>query len=70
MLFMYPAILVLAFLLAPLALHAACTDEPRAGVDWSACEKHRLILRKADLQGAHIDGADLNGSDQIGRAHV
>ena len=42
---------------------AACTDVPAASVDWSGCEKHRLILRKVNLQGARLVGADLNGTD-------
>ena len=56
------AALALLFL-APLSAWAACGNAPAAGVDWSGCEKARLILRKAELQGAKLDGATLNGSD-------
>ncbi len=55
--------LLLLLSLAPFAAQAGCADAPKAGVDWSGCEKMRLILRKADLQGARLGGVDLNGSD-------
>jgi len=55
------ALLVCAF--ASAAVQAACADAPKAAVDWTGCEKHRLILRKAELQGARMAGADLNGTD-------
>lgn len=45
---------------------AACSDPPNAGVDWSACEKVRLVLRGANLAGARLAGADLNGTDLQG----
>lgn len=56
-------ILLLASLLGPTGAHAGCDDPPAAGVQWQDCEKHRLILRKADLTGAKLAGADFNGSD-------
>lgn len=42
---------------------AACKDPPAAGVDWTGCEKHRLVLAGANLAGARLIGADLNGTD-------
>ncbi len=55
------AIIVLGF--APLVAQAACSDEPKAKVDWSGCEKQRLIMGKANLQGARLGGAQFDGSD-------
>ena len=49
--------------LLPAAALAACNDAPAAGVDWGGCEKNRLILRKAQLQGAKLAGTTLNGGD-------
>ena len=49
--------------LLPAAALAACNDAPAAGVDWGGCEKNRLILRKAQLQGAKLAGSTLNGGD-------
>ena len=59
------AILALAapLLMAPGLALADCADPPAVGVDWAGCEKHRLILRKADLRGAKFANTDLNGSD-------
>ena len=47
----------------PFAAHAKCTDAPAAGVDWSGCEQNRVIMRKAELQGARLGGATMDGSD-------
>lgn len=43
--------------------HAACGDSPRPGVDWTGCEKPRLILRGVNLAGARLSDADFNGTD-------
>jgi hypothetical protein len=44
--------------------HAACTDSPAAGIDWSdGCEKRRLVLRGADLKNARLATADMGRSD-------
>lgn len=42
---------------------AGCRDKPKAGVDWSGCDKERLILRGQDLKGANLERADLSESD-------
>lgn len=42
---------------------AACKDPPAAGVDWTECDKHRLVLNGANLAGAKLTGSDLNGTD-------
>ena len=47
---------------APEAL-AKCRDRPKPGVDWTRCEKERLILRAADLSGAVLERTDLSESD-------
>src|SRR5258708_23110607 len=55
--------------LAPLAVHAACPDEPKASVDWSGCEKQRLLLGKANPHGAQLRPAPFQCSD-IARANL
>jgi hypothetical protein len=42
---------------------AGCRDKPKAAVDWSGCDKERLILRGRDLQGANLERTDLSESD-------
>src|SRR3712207_6452431 len=69
------AILV-AFAAAPAS--ADCDDEPGPGVDWSECEKARLMMAEqdfsggsfvatfftaSDLRGGNLAGADLTRSD-------
>ena len=56
----------LCLLGAATATRAGCQDKPAAGVNWTDCEKLRLILRKAELQGAKLVNTDLNGSDLEG----
>ena len=57
------AALVLVLGFSPFAAQAACSDEPKAKVDWSGCEKQRLIMGKANLQGAKLSGTQFDGSD-------
>ncbi len=38
-------LLALVFALETSAALAKCRDRPKPGVDWSRCEKERLILR-------------------------
>lgn len=56
------AVLVLAGLCGGVA-QAGCGDPPGPGVDWTQCEKPRLVLRGVDLTGARLGGADFNGTD-------
>ncbi len=56
-------LLALVFTLETSAALANCRDRPRPGVDWSRCEKERLILRNADLSGAILKRTDLSGAD-------
>lgn len=42
---------------------AACPDSPRAGVDWSGCDKRHLHLKGENLSAAILSGADLSRSD-------
>ena len=42
---------------------AGCSDPPNAGVDWTTCDKTRLVLRGANLAGARLADADMNGTD-------
>ena len=42
---------------------AACTDSPAPGVDWSKCQKGRLIMRGADLSSGRFAGTDFGRSD-------
>lgn len=67
----FAALLLLALPLSP-AL-AECSDEPGPGVDWSECEKGRLMFGSADLSngafvqtfftGTDLAKANLAGSD-------
>ena len=45
---------------------AKCGESPGPGVDWSGCEKERLILRGKDLEGANLARADFSKSDMTG----
>jgi uncharacterized protein YjbI with pentapeptide repeats len=58
-------VVVLLAFAAPLA-RAACTDSPRAGVDWSKCQKGRLIMRGAELSSGSFKGTDFGRSDLSG----
>ncbi|MCP5283006.1 MAG: pentapeptide repeat-containing protein [Rhodoferax sp.] len=61
------AALLLACLLGSAgAVWAGCGDAPGAGVDWTECEKHRLVLRGADLTGARLAGVDFDATDLQG----
>ena len=42
---------------------AKCKDRPEPEVDWSKCEKERLILRGVNLSGAVLEWTDLSMSD-------
>jgi uncharacterized protein YjbI with pentapeptide repeats len=42
---------------------AGCNDGPSAGVDWSKCEKRRLILRGRDLSKGNFTRTDFARSD-------
>lgn len=63
---------LLAFLSAGSAV-ASCGTEPGPGVDWSECEKARLMIGAADLSGgifvqtfltsSDLRGANLSGAD-------
>ncbi|MGF1593892.1 MAG: pentapeptide repeat-containing protein [Kiloniellaceae bacterium] len=59
-----------ALVTAPLLLAqpaaAACSDRPAAGVDWSKCEKRRLILRDRDLSNGVFQRTDFGRSDLAG----
>ena len=54
------------FAIAPQVANAACADAPRSGVDWTKCEKRRLILRDSDLVKGRFAGADFGRSDLFG----
>src|SRR3546814_6962294 len=42
---------------------AGCGDGPAAGVDWSKCEKWRLVLRGRDLSNGTFLRTDFSRSD-------
>jgi len=48
------------------AAQAACTDSPGAGVDWSKCQKGRLIMRGTNLSSGRFVGTDFGRSDLSG----
>ena len=55
---------LLLFLVVPheVAL-AECSDKPKPGVDWSKCQKMRLVLRGQDLSEAQFERANLGSTD-------
>ena len=60
------AVLVLlagVFLYHVAPARAACAEPPRAGVDWTGCDKRHLHLKGEDLSAAILLGADLSRSD-------
>jgi uncharacterized protein YjbI with pentapeptide repeats len=59
-------LLLLVFALETPTALANCRDHPKPGVDWSKCEKERLILRGTDLSGAILKRTDLSKSDMAG----
>ena len=59
-------VLLFAFAFAPHAAYAACADPPKPGVDWTKCEKRRLILRDSDLVKGRFAGTDFGRSDLFG----
>lgn len=63
------ALPIAAVLFACLFGHAAwagCSDSPGAGVDWTECEKNRLVMRGVDLTGGRLAGAAFDGTDLQG----
>jgi uncharacterized protein YjbI with pentapeptide repeats len=56
---------MLAALGVPVA-QAACSDAPGPRVDWTQCQKGRLILRGANLENARLASTDLGRSDLSG----
>lgn len=57
--------LLLIALPVPPAL-AACGDEPGPGVDWSECQKMRLMIGSADLSNGDFVQTFFTGSDLAG----
>ena len=56
--------LLLLFLMVPHeAAHADCSDKPKPGVDWSKCQKMRLMLRGQDLSKAQFERVNLGSTD-------
>src|SRR3546814_3079023 len=58
--------LVAPTLLTAAPAAAACGDRPAAGVDWSKCEKRRLVLRGQDLSDGKFLRTDFGRSDLAG----
>ena len=43
--------------------HAGCSDKPEPGVDWTKCQKMRLVLRGEDLSKAQFERVNLGSTD-------
>lgn len=55
---------VVLFLMAPQeSAMAGCSDKPEPGVNWSKCQKMRLVLRGEDLSKAQFERVNLGSSD-------
>ena len=52
--------------LADDAAVAACRDSPEPGVDWSGCDKTKVMLRGDDLRNANLTSADVSRADLAG----
>src|SRR5687768_16237710 len=50
----------------PIAAEAKCNDHPASGVDWSQCEKMRLMLGGSDLSGGTFEETSLPATDLSG----
>lgn len=58
------ALSVAAILFAAAPVHAAdCRAAPRPSVDWSDCNKSRLMLPESALDGSNLFGADFSYTD-------
>jgi uncharacterized protein YjbI with pentapeptide repeats len=44
----------------------ACKHPPKPGVDWSNCDKTKLMLRNEDLRQANLTRADISRTDLAG----
>ena len=57
--------LAIAFTFFPLDLAAAadCSASPMAGLNWSACTKHLIIIPSSELEGANLHKTDFAGTD-------
>src|SRR5215204_4396558 len=64
-------VLALLALASPAAAEADCGASPVPGVNWSECEKSRLVLAESDLSGGLFEQTfftmtDLRGSKLVG----
>ena len=57
--------LAITFTFCPLTLAAAadCSASPTAGLNWSACAKHMIIIPGSELEGANLHKTDFAGTD-------
>jgi uncharacterized protein YjbI with pentapeptide repeats len=58
-----PALTLILLAATPFTAQAGCSDRPGPGVDWSKCQKMRLVLRGADLSGGRFERTNLSSSD-------
>jgi uncharacterized protein YjbI with pentapeptide repeats len=42
---------------------AGCSDKPGPGVDWTKCQKMRLVLKGQDLSKSHMERVNLGSTD-------
>jgi uncharacterized protein YjbI with pentapeptide repeats len=58
-----PALALILLAATPFTAEGGCSDRPGPGVDWTKCQKMRLVLRGEDLSGGHLERTNLSSSD-------
>ena len=58
-------LVLFAAVMQPGSALAGCSDEPRAGVNWSSCMKTRKMLRDMNLSGGTFRRTDFSRSDLL-----
>ena len=55
---------VVLICLAEGAAVAACRDSPEPGVDWSSCDKTKVMLANDDLREANLTRTDVSRAER------
>ncbi len=58
-----PVLALMVLAVTPFAAQGGCSDRPGPGVDWTKCQKMRLVLRGEDLSGGRLERTNLSSSD-------
>ncbi len=58
-----PALALILLAATPFTAQGGCSDRPGPGVDWTKCQKMRLVLRGEDLSGGRLERTNLSNTD-------